>query len=113
MNSTAAWAMPCTFRNLFNADRTWMYMVNGMISGSMVLLEAPGRRLELALYVAPRALESLWKILEKYLYVRNVKNGEVLLFSFGTAVCMTLYNHDPESIDDNYRNIITRFVGVN
>jgi hypothetical protein len=70
-----------------------MYMVNGLISGSMVLLEAPNRRLELALYVAPRALESMWKILEKYGYLRSVHNGEVILFSIGTAVCMTLFNH--------------------
>jgi hypothetical protein len=68
-------------------------MVNGLVSGSMVLLEAPGRRLELALYVAPRALESMWKIMEKYQYVRNIHNGEALLFSCGTAVIMTLYNH--------------------
>lgn len=90
-----------------------MYIANGMLSGSMVLLEAPNRRLELALYVAPRALESLWKVAVKHNYASTVRNGEALLFSFGTAIIMSLYDWDPESIEDSYRQIITRFIGVN
>ena len=77
--STMAWAAPCTFRNMCNRDRRWMYLANGLLSGACVLLEAPSRRLEIALYVLPRALESLWKMSVKYGFVRNLPNGEVFL----------------------------------
>ncbi|KAJ3210751.1 hypothetical protein HK099_008183 [Clydaea vesicula] len=79
----------------------------------MVLLEAPGRRLELALYCLPRALESLWNCLVKKGVLRNIRNGELIYFSLSMGVIMTLYQHDPESINDAYRNLMVRFLGIN
>ena len=50
-----------------------MYVVNGLVAGSMVLIEVPGRRLELGLYCLPRAVESLWNAYVKAGYVKNYK----------------------------------------
>jgi len=110
---TIAWAAPCFFRNMFKRDERWMYFVNGLMSGFCVVIEAPSRRLELALYVLPRAVESLWNVCSKYGLVRSVPNGEAIVFMIGTSIITTLYQQDPESIDDHYRKVITRFLGVN
>ena len=45
----AAWTLPCMMRNVFGRDERWMFYVNGLVAGSMVLLEQPGRRLELGM----------------------------------------------------------------
>ncbi|KAI8911714.1 hypothetical protein EDD86DRAFT_188565 [Gorgonomyces haynaldii] len=69
---TSAWSLPCLFRNWAGRESKWMYYVNGLIAGAMVLVEAPGRRLELGLYCLPRAVESLWNEMVQYGYVRNI-----------------------------------------
>lgn len=86
--------------------------MNGLFAGSMVLLEAPGRRLELGMYCLPRAIESLWNTFISKGYVSNIPRGETLYFSIATGVLMVLYQDDPMSIHDGYRKIMTRFFGV-
>lgn len=39
----------------------YRYFVNGGLAGLTVLIEIPARRLELALYCLPRAIESFWR----------------------------------------------------
>lgn len=98
---------------MFGGDKKWMYYVNGLLAGSMVLLEAPGRRLELALYCAPRAVESFWNCGVKAKWWRSIPGGELIYFSLSMGVIMSLYQHDPESIQDGYRKVMVRFLGVN
>ncbi|KAJ3226434.1 hypothetical protein HK099_004887 [Clydaea vesicula] len=100
---TVAFSSVCYFRRIFGGDKIWMYYVNGFLAGSTVLLEAPGRRLELALYCFPRALESFFNCGVKKGWFRNIKNGELIYFGLSMATMMTLYQHDPESIHDGYR----------
>jgi len=47
--------------------------VNGILGGLAVLLETPSRRMELALYCLPRAIESFWKCGAKFGYWPNIK----------------------------------------
>ncbi|KAI9324308.1 hypothetical protein BDR26DRAFT_881682 [Obelidium mucronatum] len=110
---TMAWYSICTFRRLTQRDSRWMYYVNGLLSGSMVLIEAPGRRLELGLYCLPRALESFWNCGVKWGWWRDIKNGEGLYFSIMTGVLMMLYQKDPGSIHEGYRKVMFRFFGIN
>ncbi|KAK6096476.1 hypothetical protein MT418_003308 [Batrachochytrium dendrobatidis] len=110
---TAAWTLPCLFRWLKGRDLPWMYYVNGMVAGSMVLIEVPGRRLELALYCLPRAIESFYNSLAKQGYAQYIKNGEALYFCLSTGVLMTLYQSDPGSIHEGYRKVMFRYFGVN
>ena len=69
---TTAWSVPCLFRHLRGREERWMYYVNGIIAGLMVLIEVPGRRLELGLYCLPRALESFWNSFIMKGYVKHV-----------------------------------------
>ncbi|ORY50309.1 hypothetical protein BCR33DRAFT_752985 [Rhizoclosmatium globosum] len=97
---TMAWYSICCFRRFTGKDRMWMYYVNGLLSGSMVLIEAPGRRLELGLYCLPRAIESLWNCGVKWGWWHDIKNGEGLYFSVMTGILMMLYQKDPASIHE-------------
>lgn len=57
-----------------------MYWVAGGMAALSVLLEKKARRGELALYVLPRAGDSLWYILVNRHFLPDIKNAEVLLF---------------------------------
>lgn len=72
--------------------------MNGITAGAMVLLEQPGRRLELGMYCLPRAIESFWNSMVAKGYLRQVPLGECIYFSLSTGVLMTLYQNDPGSI---------------
>ncbi|KAI8902725.1 hypothetical protein BC833DRAFT_546709 [Globomyces pollinis-pini] len=120
---TAAWAMTCLFRKLRGRDEPWMYYVNGLVAGSMVMIEQPKRRLELGLYCLPRAIESLWNTFVAQGYVKHLRYGESIYFSLATGVLMTLYQCDPGSIHEgyfyledlccSYRKFLYRCFGVN
>jgi len=54
-----------------------VYWLAGGLAALSVLLEKKSRRSELALYVLPRAGDSLWYILINRHLVPNIKNAEV------------------------------------
>ena len=90
-----------------------MYYLAGMLSGSAVLLEKRDRRLELGLYCAPRALQALWSSLVHRGYVRNIPNGEVLIFSVSFAGLLGFYQNENQVIPESYRGFLSRFLGDN
>ena len=51
------------------------YYLNGFCGGLCVLLEQKPRRIELAMYCAPRALESFWNQMVKHGRFRNIPYG--------------------------------------
>ncbi|KAJ3085350.1 hypothetical protein HDU96_005472 [Phlyctochytrium bullatum] len=110
---TASWCAPCYLRRAVGKDQIWMYYVNGLLAGAMVLIEAPGRRLELGMYCLPRALESLWNCGVTWGWWHHIPSGEGIYFCLATGVLMTLYQKDPASIHDGYRKVMYRFFGIN
>lgn len=67
----------CLHRKLASRDHKFVYWIAGGISALSVLLEKKARRSELALYVLPRAVDSLWYILVNRHLLPIVKNAEV------------------------------------
>ncbi|KAF9315903.1 hypothetical protein BG003_002545 [Podila horticola] len=109
----AAFYMPCWLRRITQRESNWNYLLNGIVSGFAVLIEAPGRQMELALYCLPRALETTWRLMLKRGLVRNIKNGDIALFSASMGVMMTLYQNDPSVINKHYLTVLTRVFGRN
>ena len=89
------------------------YLLNGIVAGFAVLIEAPGRQMELALYCLPRALETAWKLMLKRGLVRNIPNGDIALFCASMGVMMTLYQNEPGAINKHYLTVLTRVFGRN
>jgi hypothetical protein len=69
--------------------------------------------MELALYCLPRALETVWNMMLKRNMVRNIRNGDVMLFSASMGVLMSLYQNDPSVINKHYLTVLTRVFGRN
>ncbi|KAH0456701.1 hypothetical protein IEQ34_014608 [Dendrobium chrysotoxum] len=71
-------AVICLHRKVATKDHKLVYWIAGAFAGLSVLLEKKGRRSELALYVLPRAGDSLWYIIVNRHLLPNVKNAEVM-----------------------------------
>jgi hypothetical protein len=110
---SCAWSSSCAFRKVIGTDRPAQYFLSGFLAGSSVFIEGPGRRLELALYFVPRAIETAWNCAVKWGYWNSISCGEIIYFSIASSVLMTIYQHDPESIHDGYRKAMKRLIGVN
>ena len=110
---SCAWSSSCAFRRLFGIDKPARYFLSGFLAGSAVFIESRGRRLELALYCLPRAIEAAWNCAVKWGYWNHLWGGEALYFSLASSILMSLYQHDPESIHDGYRKVMVRLIGVN
>lgn len=67
----------CLHRKVALKDHKLVYWLAGGLSALSVLLEKKARRGELALYVLPRAGESLWYILVNRHLLPDIKNAEV------------------------------------
>jgi len=52
------------------------------------MVEQESRRAELAMYVLPKAAESLYKILYQKNWIKGVKHWEVMMFSFAMSLIM-------------------------
>ncbi|KAF9104911.1 hypothetical protein BGX29_001043 [Mortierella sp. GBA35] len=114
--TTCSWAsmyIPCLLRRIFKKERAFLYLVNGFFAGMTVLIEAPSRRTELAMYCFPRGLETTWRLLLKRRLVRNIPYGDIALFSASMGVMMTLYQNEPSVINKHYLTALTRVFGHN
>ncbi|KAG0059672.1 hypothetical protein BGZ89_000203 [Linnemannia elongata] len=109
----ACFYIPCLSRRVLGRESNINYILNGLVAGTAVLIEAPGRQMELALYCLPRALETSWKLMMKRGLVRNIKNGDIALFSASMGVLMTLYQNEPSVINKHYLTVLTRVFGRN
>ncbi|TNY20044.1 hypothetical protein DMC30DRAFT_272138, partial [Rhodotorula diobovata] len=92
------------------AHKAW-YWFAGLSTGLPLFIEEKKRRRELAMYVLPRGLESVWSVLRAKSYVPFVPGGEVLLTSVGLAMVMQSYQTAPEHLSGLVRSMLYQFVG--
>ena len=74
------WSSLCAMRRYFGKDASWMYVVNGLMAGTTVLIDVRSRRLELALYCLPRALESFYRCGVEWGKLRRPRGGWRFLY---------------------------------
>ncbi|GAA5805427.1 hypothetical protein HPULCUR_010943 [Helicostylum pulchrum] len=113
MYVTMGIASICWMRRLTGVESPYFYAVAGAVGGSMVIIEAPSRQLELALYCLPRAFEALWNTGVKNGTLKNIPHGDVLLFMASMGSLMTLYQNEKDTINSHYLSVMTRFFGEN
>ncbi len=90
------------------------YWLPGVATGLSMFAEEKKRRAELAMYVLPKALESLWNITTgKVGGIRAGKPGEALLTALGMAMVMSTYQNDPQHLSGLVRRILYQFIGPN
>eukprot|EP01138_Halocafeteria_seosinensis_P012533 gb/GECG01012806.1/.p1 GENE.gb/GECG01012806.1/~~gb/GECG01012806.1/.p1 ORF type:complete len:602 (+),score=54.48 gb/GECG01012806.1/:1-1806(+) len=87
-----------------------VYAVGGFIAGTSLLIERKSKRAELALYVLPRAIDALWKILKKRRLLESVPYGEGLLFAASLAVLLSSTEVEGDTVSAPVRWTIQRFI---
>ncbi|KAF8379200.1 hypothetical protein HHK36_028629 [Tetracentron sinense] len=100
----------CLHRKVASKDHKLLYWVAGGLSALSVLLEKKARRGELALYVLPRAGDSLWYILVNRNLLPDIKNTEVALFCMCMGGIMYYLEHEPDTMAPFLRGLIRRFL---
>ncbi|KAJ1906881.1 hypothetical protein LPJ81_001099 [Coemansia sp. IMI 209127] len=103
----------CMVRSLLGRDTFYGYLFTGAASGLTVLVEAPSRRMELAMYCFLRAIENVWDVGIKRNWWKHIRHAEVALFSAAMGIMMTIYQNDPTTIGITYHSILTRIFGKN
>jgi len=96
-------------RSFLMKDVRWFYPVLAL-PGLASIIEVPTRRRELALYCLPKAMESCYAVCKKYdvipRWLQYFKNGEVFLFSVGSALTLFCYVNGKESIKPTFLSLM-------
>ncbi|KAF9625650.1 hypothetical protein IFM89_025135 [Coptis chinensis] len=100
----------CLHRKVAVKDHKLVYWYAGGLAALSVLLEKKARRGELALYVLPRAGESLWYILVNRRLLPDIKHAEVALFCMCMGGIMYYLEHEPDTMAPFLRGLIRRFL---
>ncbi|XP_028804276.1 uncharacterized protein LOC114759284 [Neltuma alba] len=103
-------AVICLHRKVAVKDHKLVYWIAGGLAALSVLLEKKPRRAELALYVLPRAGDSLWFILVNRNLLPDIRNAEVFLFSLCMGGMMYYLDYEPETMSPFLRGLIRRFL---
>ncbi|KAJ7691575.1 hypothetical protein B0H17DRAFT_934866 [Mycena rosella] len=86
----------------------------GLSTGLALLIEDRRRRAELAMYVLPKGLESLWLTARGHGLVWRTGNwGEGVLAGVGMGMVMSIYQNDPQHLSGLVRKILYQFIGPN
>jgi len=90
------------------------FWIPGLASGLALFVEEKRRRGELAMYVLPKGLESIWLTARgKGLVFRTGKWGNVILTALGMGMVMSTYQNDPQHLSGLVRRILYQFIGPN
>ena len=85
------------------------YYAAGIVAGSMLFIEKKSRRGELALYLLPRAADSLVATMAVKRLVPNVPHADLLLFAIVSGGLMHYFENEPETLAGFLRSGIARF----
>ncbi|KAI8602325.1 hypothetical protein EDD21DRAFT_372230 [Dissophora ornata] len=109
----------CAHRNMLAAgwrvgNNKYLYWLIPLIcGGASIFMEQESRRAELAMYVLPKAAESLYKILYRKNWVKGVKNWDVMMFSFAMSLIMSFYQQEEQVLSPFVTRLIYHVLGRN
>ncbi|KAJ3021611.1 hypothetical protein HKX48_008180 [Thoreauomyces humboldtii] len=94
-------------------DHRGFYYILGLIASSSIFLEQKGRRAELAMYVLPKGLQSLWLVLHQRGCVFKVPYFEVWMASGAMGMLMSLYQAEPHRMSTLLFKVMEKTIGRN
>ena len=83
--------MMCHTKNFRGKVDRWNVIISCITCSFAILFEPASRRSEIAMYLVPRALESLWTLQVRAGRVKNLLYGEELVFALSMALLMYCY----------------------
>jgi hypothetical protein len=100
----------CVHRNTLGTDHRALYYAAGLVAAAALLIEKKSRRAELALYLMPRAVDSLVATMAFKKMLPNVPHAELILFCAVSGGLMHLYENEPDTLASFLKGTIRRFV---
>jgi hypothetical protein len=88
----------CAHRKVATHDSKYLWWVAGLLCSTSIMVEKKSRRGELALYVLPRAIDSLYQIMADRKWLAGVKNGELYIFMMSMAGLMYFYENEANTV---------------
>ncbi|KAJ3078575.1 hypothetical protein HK102_004388, partial [Quaeritorhiza haematococci] len=93
---------------LFRKDTKFSYWIIGFLSSLSIFLEAKNRRSELAMYVLPRGVDSLYRLLYNRKWIVKVPHFEVLMFSVAMGLILAFYQTEPNALSPFLYRLLNR-----
>jgi hypothetical protein len=113
----ALWMSVCFWRNTLQADRLIGPLMGSFLCGFSIFIEKKSRRMELALYCVPRALNSIF---EKFLDFYKIKENKdrlgkrvqigTILFSLGLGLISYSLESGHQVMGSSIRNVMLYFL---
>ncbi|KAJ3162027.1 hypothetical protein HDU86_005725 [Geranomyces michiganensis] len=104
----------CRYRDLVKAniipgDSRYAYWLFGLLAGGSIFIEQRSRRSDLAIYVLPRAIESLYTVMRHRNFAPRIKYFEIFMFSMGMGCIISFFQTEPKAVSGVLQRIIRRF----
>lgn len=90
--------MVCLQRKVVVQDHKFSYFLAGAVAALSILIEKKSRRSELALYVMPRALDSVYMLLCDRKWLSGIPNGDILIFCLSMGGLMYFFHNESEAM---------------
>lgn len=90
-----------------------LHWIAGFLTCGSLFVDHARRRAELAAYVLPKGMESMWSVARKRGWAPFVPGGDLLLTSVGMSLVMGTYARSPEHLSGLVRRVVYQFIGRN
>ena len=70
----------------------------GLLSTPFILFEKPIRRGEITLFILPRTIETVWRLLYKRGLIFKIEYWEVIIFGLAMGIFNHYYIHDVKKL---------------
>ena len=95
----------CLWTNLIKYEGI-SAVFTGFLTGIPLMLESPGRQIEISLYTLDKGANMIYLILERRYPWIKVKHGEVLLFGLSASILTFFYQNDKELFRGSYQKVM-------
>lgn len=100
----------CLQRKVVVRDSKYIYYIAGLVAATSIFIEKKSRRSELALYVFPRAADSLFMIMRDHRLLYGFPNGDIALFALSMGCVMHFFRHERKTMSGIFAKIMSRFL---
>ena len=103
----------CSYFSIFPTWRNKLFVYPmAFISALWIFLEQKSKRVELAIFVLPKAVQSLYMIMIDSGFICDLPGIEIFATSFSMSVIMSLYQLEPHNISQLLYKVMRATIGT-
>ncbi|KAI9103741.1 hypothetical protein DFS34DRAFT_645797 [Phlyctochytrium arcticum] len=93
---------------ILSCDFNLAYWLIGLLASGSIFIEDQKRRVDLAMYVLPRGVDSLYRVLRRKAWVPRVQYFEVFMFSMGMGLLLAFFQTEPVAMRGMVYSVLRR-----